>query len=261
MLVDINAYIGHWPFRQVKYNTCETRLQLMNQFGVDVSIVSNLNGVFYKNTQSANEELYEEIKSNRRFGDRFIPFAVINPVYSGWRDDFKESVEKLGMKGIRLYPTYHGYELSEPSCIELVKMARDRGLPVALSLRMVDKRVSSWLDIDVEWQLKHIIPIVKAVPDAKYLILNVANNTELTEQETELLKKTNFLIDTSGRQIENLGKLLKKYGNDKFAFGTHSPILDYRTGLLRIESLREDEADESTKELLRSGNTKRFLGI
>jgi uncharacterized protein len=45
------------------------------------------------------------------------------------------------------------------------------------------------------------------------------------------------------------------------AFGTHSPILDYLTGLLRIESLREDEADQKTKELLRSGNAKRFLRI
>jgi uncharacterized protein len=261
MLIDINAYTGHWPFRQLKYNTCETRLQLMDQFGVDISVISNLNGVFYKNTQPANMELYEEMKSNRRFRDRFIPFAVINPIYSGWQDDFKESIEKMGMKGIRLYPTYHGYDLNDPSCIELVKMAQDRDLPVALSLRMVDKRVSSWLDIDQEWSLKDVVPIIRALPDAKYLILNVANSTQLSKEETEIYKKANIVIDTSGRQIVNLGELLNKYGKDKFAFGSHSPILDYRTGLLRIESLREDEADERTKELLRSGNIKRILGI
>ena len=48
---------------------------------------------------------------------------------------------------------------------------------------------------------------------------------------------------------------------EKFAFGTHSPILDYLTGLLRIESLRPSEADASVIELLRSGNAKRILGI
>ncbi len=261
MLIDINAYTGHWPFRQVKYNTCETRLQLMDQFGVDISVISNLNGIFYKNTQSANSELYEEMKSNKRFGDRFIPFAVINPIYSGWKDDFKESTEKMGMKGIRLHPQYHSYDLTNPACIELVKMARDRSLPVAFSLRMVDRRVSSWLDILNEWQLKNIVPIVKEVPDAKYLILNVANGIQLGEEETQLFKKANIVMDTSGRQIENLGELLNKYGKDKFAFGTHSPILDYRRGLLRIESLSRNEADEQTKELLRSGNIKRILGI
>ena len=67
MLIDINAYVGHWPFIQLQYNTCSTRLDRMNKFGVDVSVISNMNGAFYKNTQSANEELFEEIKSDKRF--------------------------------------------------------------------------------------------------------------------------------------------------------------------------------------------------
>ena len=92
MLIDINAYVGHWPFQQLQYNTCEALFERMNKFGVDVSVISNLNGIFYKNTQSANEELYNEIRSNRSVcRDRFIPFAVINPVYAGWREDLETS--------------------------------------------------------------------------------------------------------------------------------------------------------------------------
>ena len=52
MLIDINAYVGHWPFMQLKYNTCESLAQRMDRFGVDVSVISNLNGIFYKNTHS-----------------------------------------------------------------------------------------------------------------------------------------------------------------------------------------------------------------
>jgi uncharacterized protein len=69
------------------------------------------------------------------------------------------------------------------------------------------------------------------------------------------------LMDTSGRSMNILGELLKTIGKEKFAFGTHSPILDYLTGRLRIESLYESEADEETKELLRWGNAKRILGL
>ena len=118
---------------------------------------------------------------------------------------------------------------------------------MAFTLRMVDSRPRSWMDIQKEWALKDIIPIIKAVPDAKYMILNVANSTELNDDETALLKNADVLMDTSGRAISNLGELLKKFGNDKFAFGTHSPILDYVTGRLRIESLRESEADEQQR--------------
>jgi predicted TIM-barrel fold metal-dependent hydrolase len=261
MLVDINASVGHWPFKQLKHNTCPSLLERMNHFGIELSLISNLNGIFYKNTQPANEELYTELKSNRLFANRFIPFAVINPIYAGWRNDLEQSVRKFGMKGIRLYPAYHDYAITNPSCIELVKRARDLELPVALTMRMVDSRQRSWMDISEEWSLKSVIPLIKEVPDAKYLILNLANSMKLDATETEILKKTDFLFDTSGRSLTDPAEIIKAYGKDRLAFGTHSPFLVYMTGLLRIEALREDEADKETKELLRSGNAKRFLKI
>lgn len=278
MLLDINAYVGHWPFKQLKHNTCSKLLERMNRFGVDISVISNLNGIFYKNTQSANEELHDEIRSDSRYTDRFIPFAVINPIYAGWRDDLEISITKMGMKGLRLYPQYHDYEITDPSLVELVKRASDHGLPVAIDIRMVDSRQRSWLDIPLydynaevkkdiiykEWNLRNVVPLIKEVPDAKYIIVNIANSTDLNDEEKELVIKADILFDTSGRAIRGdntLSELLKRFGKDRFAFGSHSPILDYLTGRLRIESLSGDEADEETKELLRSGNARRVLGI
>jgi predicted TIM-barrel fold metal-dependent hydrolase len=261
MLLDMNSYIGSWPFKEMKFSTCEGLLERMNKFGVDVSVVSNLNGIFYKNTQSANRQLYEEIKSSRKYADRFIPFATINPIYAGWKDDLKICANNYRMKGIRLYPKYHDYQLTDPSLIELVKNARDLGMTVAFTLRMVDNRQRSWMDIENEWSLKDITPIIREVPDAKYAILNIANSMSLNGEDTELLKNTNIVLDTSGRAVSNLGGSIKTFGRDKFAFGTHAPILDYLTGLLRIETLSKDEADKNTKELLRSGNARRILDL
>jgi hypothetical protein len=167
----------------------------------------------------------------------------------------------MGMKGICLYPLYHDYEITDPACIEIVKRARDSGLIVTFAHRIVDSRQRSWMDISKEWTMADIMPIIHEVPDAKYFIVNAANSITVNSDDTELLKKTELLFDTSGRVLTNPGEMIKLYGKDKFAFGTHSPVLDYTGGLLRIESLREDEADEATKELLRSGNAKRFLGI
>jgi len=236
-------------------------MKRMDQFGIDVSVISNLDGVLYKNTQPANEDLYNEIMSGKDFKDRFIPFAVINPTYPGWKYDMDVSIEKLGMKGVRLYPKYHDYELNDPACIELVKICRDRDLPVAFSFRMVDERQRFWMDIENEWVLKDIIPIIQEVPDAKYLLLNLCNSTKLSNEEETLLKKTNVLIDTGGRSVNTIVDLLEKYGSEKFAFGSHTPILDHLTGLLRIESLKEEEANNEEKDMMRSGNAKKFLGV
>lgn len=278
MLLDINAYVGHWPFKQLQYNTCSKLLDRMNRFGVDVSVVSNINGIFYKNTQSANEELYEDLRSDRNFRDRIIPFAVINPIYAGWRNDLNRCINIMGMRGLRIYPQYHDYEITDPALIELVKIARDLGIPVSVDIRMVDSRQRSWLDIPLfdynsdekkdiifkEWTLQNIVPLIRSVPDAKYIIVNLANSIQLNDEDMELIKSSDIVFDTSGRALRgenDLSELLKRYGKDKFSFGTHSPFLDYLTGLLRIESMTEAEADEATKELLRSGNAKRILGF
>lgn len=261
MLIDGNAYIGHWPFLQLKYNTLTALSERMDEFGTDISIVSSLNGIFYKNTQFANEELFNEIRSKKQYEKRFIPFAVINPIYNGWRDDLETCISKMGMKGIRLHPIYHGYDLTNPACIELVKIARDKGIPVAFSLRMVDSRPSSWLDVEKEWTLKDVMPIIRAVPDAKFLIVNLANSLVLSDEDQALLKKSDVIMDTSGRNVTDLGGLIKTYGAQKFCFGTHSPVFDYCTGLLRLESLREDEANENIKLELRAGNLQRFLHL
>lgn len=261
MLIDSNAYVGHWPFLKLEHNTPETLITRMREFGTDLSVISNLNGIFYKNTQHANEELWNLMRSKKIYQDRLIPFAVINPIYGGWRDDFKVCADKMKMQGVRLYPQYHGYDIAGDPCIELVKRSRDNGLPVAFCMRMVDSRTSSWLDIDKEWTLKNIVPIINAVPDAKYMIVNAANSLALNKEEMELCKKANLLIDSSGRNISNWGDLFGLFGAEKFCFGTHAPILDYFTGLLRIEALRENEASEKTKELLRSGNLKRMLDL
>ena len=260
MLVDINANIGHWPFKRLRYNTCGKLLERMNKFGVDISVISNLSGIFYKNVQSANEELYEEISSNRKYASRFVPFAVINPIYAGWEYDLEVCSKKFGMKGIRLYPMYHDYEITDPKCIALVKMARDMGLPVAFTIRIVDCRQRSWMDLSEEWKWNDVVPIIKEVPDAKYIMLNIANKGKLKEEEAELLKNTDIVFDTSGR-ASGVPGLIKQFGVEKVAFGTHAPILDYLTGLLRVESLKDEEADEKQKELIRSGNAKRIIGI
>jgi predicted TIM-barrel fold metal-dependent hydrolase len=261
MLIDINAYVGHWPFKRLTDNNCDGLLKKMNRYGVDLSVVTNLNGIFYKNTQSANEELYAEIRSKKIFSHRFLPFAIINPVYGGWKDDFMTCVKQFGMKGVRVFPNYHDYAIDEPALIELVKMARDNNVIVALTMRMVDSRQRSWMDLPLEWGLKDYLPLLKTIPDARYLLLNLSTSLALSAEEEALLKNSRVLFDTAGRNMSHFARFYNRFGKDKVAFGTHFPLFDYLTGLLRIESLREEEADEAEKDLFRYRNARSFLGV
>jgi predicted TIM-barrel fold metal-dependent hydrolase len=261
MLIDINAYTGHWPFKQLQNNTCEGLLARMKEYGTDISVITNLHGVFYKNTQSANDELYEEVRSKRAFNDRFLPFGIINPIYAGWKDDFNTCVKNYGMKGIRVFPTYHDYAIDDPNLVELVKMARDADVAVALTMRIVDSRQRSWMDLATEWPLKNYLPLLRAVPDAKFMLLNLGTNMALSEEDENTISNGQVLMDTSGRYVTHFANYVKRFRKNRFAFGTHFPVLDYYTGLLRIESLRKEEATEEDRELFRHLNARQFLKL
>ena len=80
MLIDTNAYLGHYAFRQLRHNTPADLLKLMDKKGIDKALVSSASAITYRNTQPANEELGVLTKPHR---DRLIPMAVINPFYAG----------------------------------------------------------------------------------------------------------------------------------------------------------------------------------
>lgn len=269
MLFDINAYIGHWPFRQLRGNTLEAMVERMDNFGVDKALVANINGIFYKDTHTSNKELYTSIQSNKAFENRFILFATMNPILPWWKHSLEVGHGEWGMKGIRLFPIYHEYELTDARCITLVKAARDLGMPISIPLRMIDLRQRSWLDAGSELDLNHIASLVKKVPDAKYIILDTRQGLgrDTTDESLKILQEADIIFDTvrgsgvpiTGYSGVSLHYLLENFGPEKIAFGTGTPFVDYCSPFIRVEVF--EEADEKTKALIWSGNARRTLGI
>jgi len=270
MLIDINTYTGSWPYRKLRGTTLNALLDRMNNFGVDKSVVASINGVFYIDCQSANEELHSEIQSNDVFKKRFIPFATLNPLLPWWKQSLDICHEKFEMKGIRLYPMYHKYKIDDECCIDLVKAARDRNMPVSIPLRMTDLRERSWLDIDEELNYNDIASLVMKVPDAQYIILDARifdNSPTTTEESIKILKDADILFDSvrssgvpvAGINGESLLYLLNTFGREKIAFGTETPFLDYCSPFIRVAVF--EEADEATKNMIWSGNARRMLKI
>lgn len=267
MLIDINAYIGHWPFRPLQGSTLAATLERMNAYGVDKTVVANVNGIFYKDPQFSNAELHEAIGADEAFEERFIPFAVINPVLPWAGRALETCHEDYGMRGIRLYPVYHRYELSDQRCIDLVGAARDRGMAVAIPQRMVDPRQRSWMDVEETVGLGAITELVSSVPDAKYIVLDTRSARPPGEEALQVLQEADILFDTTrtsgvpitGFSTEDLNYLVETYGPEKIAFGTGTPFLDYCSPFIRIEVF--EEGSDETKELIWSGNARRMLDV
>jgi len=258
MIVDVNAYLGHFAFRRLRHNTASSLLALMDSKKIDKAVVSSVGAITYRNTQAGNEELAEEVRGH---SDRLIPFAVINPFYTGWQDDLKICHEEFGMKGLRLYPKWHNYQLSNPCCRELVNDATERGMVISIPIRVEDNRQRSWLLNIPDITLKEIVEVVKAHPKARFILLNGIGYTRcpLGRKDNDL--PANYVIGLSRLSAvlaNELGQLITNLGTERVMFGTGMPFNYPDPALVKIEVLDASEAD---KEKIFSQNAMTWLKL
>ena len=256
MIIDVNAYLGHWPFRQLRHNTATGLLKLMDENGIDKAMVSSINAIFYKNSHSGNEELATEIKMHR---DRLIPSATLNPEYPGWKDDLKQCHEDFGMSGLRLFPHYHNYTLGKGKSLDMIRDATNRGMFVSVPIRVVDRRQRHWLDNVSDLSISDIEQAMRECPEASFIILNSGgfHNTKLVRDEK--LRSGNFLIEISRMSVvlqEAIPRLMEVLGPEKLAFGTGMPFKYPAPALLKMQVLK---APEEVKEKILWQNAARML--
>ncbi len=257
MIIDVNAYLGHFAFRQLRHNTPAALLRLMDAKGIERAVVSSASAITYRNTQPANEALYAAVGPHR---DRLIPFAVVNPDYAGWEDDLAICREEFGMAGLRLYPNWHRYTLGDACAGELVAAAAERNMLVSIPLRVEDYRQRSWL-VDVpDVRPAEIAELVKRHPQAKFLLVNGAGFARSPlAQESEQLP-ANYWIEISRLSAllaNEIGELLGRLGADRIVFGTGMPFTYPDPALLKVEVL---DGAEEVKEKICRRNAAALLG-
>ncbi len=244
MIVDVNAYLGPYAFRQLRHNTAEGLLKLMDVKGIHTAWVSSAAAITYRNVQPANDELADAVRKHR---DRLVPLAVINPFYSGWQDDLKECNEKLGMKGLRLYPKWHNYHLTDPSCLELVDAATQLGFIITIPIRVEDYRQRSWLVNVPDLTLPEIEPLIRARPQSRFVLLNGTGyaGSALGRKGGEL--PSNYWIEISrlsALMANEIGTLAERLGANRLVFGTGMPFNAPDPTLVKIDVLRISRADK-----------------
>jgi predicted TIM-barrel fold metal-dependent hydrolase len=257
-MIDVNAYLGHFAFRRLRHNTARGLLELMDRAGIEQAAVSSASAITYRNAHSGNEEVAAEVKTHR---DRLVPFAVLNPVYAGWRDDLKSCQNEFGMRGLRIYPNWHNYRLSDPACEELVNAAAERGMSISIPLRVEDRRQQSWLvdvpDVDKE----EIAELVRRCPKARFMLLNGSGypGSSLGRRNSGL--PANYVIEISllTALIRNeLGQLIENLGEERLVFGTGMPFHSPGPALAKLDVL---DASAAVKEKIRRGNAAQLLRL
>lgn len=241
MILDVSAYLGHFAFRRLRYNTAAGLLTLMDRSRIDRAVVSSASAIAYRNPQEGNEELLAEIKPH---ADRFTGFAVLNPAYAGWLDDLKMCGD-AGMRGVRLYPRWHNYRLRDSSCLRLVEAATNLGMLISIPYRVEDRRQGSWLADIPDVEHDEVAQLIKAAPSAHFILVNGSGFTGSVLGRGNNGLPANYVVDMA--RVESamgneLGRLIENLGEDRVVFGTGIPFHYPGPALAKMEILAQSPA-------------------
>ncbi|WP_248906005.1 amidohydrolase family protein [Halocatena marina] len=222
-VVDVNAFVGNYPFSPLDASTTDL-IALMDEKGVDKAIVTSIDSVMYRNCHSGNIELAEKIRGHE---DRLIPFATINPTYPAWEQDLNQCLDELGMKGVKLLPAYHDYDLNDPGIVALLNHCADRDVPVTFVATLEDQRKRHPLinlrehdgirrDFWADKQVDDLIDVLTTCPETDVIIADAWEHAFRIKEEVCTVQQSGVRLNNTVRSGETLFVL-----GDLFMFFTY----------------------------------------
>jgi predicted TIM-barrel fold metal-dependent hydrolase len=251
-IIDVNASVGHWPFRVLSHNTPQGLVELMDTHGIAQAWVASLDCVLNREMKTANLAFAEAVDPHR---DRLLPCATVNPNFPDWESDVDLYLRELGMAGIRTYPNYHGYCLQDTCFGELLDCARQEVVPLQVAVRVTDERMHHPLMKVPAVDLAGMQSQLERADGVSIVLLNVRNQ-EFSAAARLAEDHPGIFIEISHVEfIGGVARLFERFPEDQVLFGSHAPLL---YPLSAVYKLQEADLTEEQLGKLGAGNAARL---
>jgi predicted TIM-barrel fold metal-dependent hydrolase len=262
-IIDTNVHLFQWPFRKLKYDRTDALVAKLRKHRITRAWAGSFEAILHKQLDQINRRLADECST--RGNGTLLPIGSVNPAWADWEEDLRRCHEQYQMKGVRLYPAYHGYALDHAEFARLIAEAARRGLFVQIVLRMEDERVHHQAIAIGAVNVAPLVDVLKNTPKAKVQLINSAgpllgNNVESLVRETQV---TFDIAATEGNG--GVGRLIegKNYSYrgaipvERLLFGSHAPYFPCESALFKLF-----ESPLSLEQLgkLMNGNAQRLIG-
>ena len=255
-MIDTNVHLFRWPFRRLSGDTPDELVAQLKRKGVRQAWAGSFEALFCRDVSGVNARLAAACRDQ---GEGFlVPFGVVNPKSPDWDEDLRRCQEDHRMPGIRLYPSYHRYPLTDADFVKLLALAASRRLMVQIALSMEDPRTQ------IPWMMAMpadpglLGPVVAKLHALNLVLLNGAHWAGNNEPEVvALCKAENVYFDMAKNEgIGGLESLLAATSPDRVVFGSHYPFFYFESAFLKV---CEADLTGSQKAALTEGNARRLL--
>jgi uncharacterized protein len=250
MRIDVNSFVGSYPFRRVPGTSVDALLQAMDRVSIDQAWISHLPSVFWRDPAAGNHWLYETAGGS----DRLIPIPAVHPGLAGWEQQVGEAVDAQ-VPAVRCDPTYYALDPAGEEMRALARYCGREGVALLLAVRLEDARQRHPNDVAGElppWAIRTLVRTDSAVR----LVVTHADRSFVEEVHFGSTPDEAARIwwDISwlwGPPEDHLQTVLRTVGIERFVFGTGQPLRLPETSVAKLDLL---DLDTEQRAALESGN-------
>jgi predicted TIM-barrel fold metal-dependent hydrolase len=223
MRIDVNSFLGAYPFRRVPATSPDSLLQAMERVAVDQAWVSHLPSVFWRDPAAGNPWLYETAQRHQQL----LAVPAVHPGLPDWEHQLSEA-RAAGVPAVRCDPTYYGIDPVGPELQALAGACAAEGLPLLLAVRLEDSRQRHPNDGAPELPPSAVRSLIRSDPAVRLII---------THADRGFIEEVHFgsTPEESGRiwwdicwvwgpPEDHLPTVLRTVGVERFLFGTGQPL-------------------------------------
>ena len=165
MRIDVNVFLGSYPFRRVPGYIGGRVLESMDRLEIDEAWVSHLPSLFWKDPAQGNEWLFEI----GVLEERLRPVPAVQPEMAHWEETLSDAMNRKA-PAVRCDPTFYGLDPTGAVMRRLVAACGEVGLPLAMAVRLEDIRQRHPNDVAPDLPPSAVRTLVRSHPETRFLI-------------------------------------------------------------------------------------------
>jgi len=236
MRIDVNAFVGGYPYRRVPGTSPDGLLRAMARTGIDEAWVSHLPSLFWRQPMEGNAWLYDIVTHELRLK----PVPALHPGVSGWERALGEAVDRGAPAG-RCDPMYYGLDPAGPEMRVLAAACGAANLPLMMAVRLEDGRQRHPNDKAAELPAAAVRALIRSDEDLRLLITHADRGfIEEVHFGSTPDEAARLWWDVSwiwGPPEDQLALLLATIGRDRFVFGTGQPLRIPEASMAKLDLL------------------------
>jgi len=252
MRIDVNAFLGAYPWRRVPGTSPSAVLAAMDRVAIDQAWVTHLPGLFWRDPTEGNSWLLEAASRE----PRFRPVPAVHPELAGW-ESVLSVARSAGAPAVRCDPTFFGISPVGTGMRALAGACAAAGLPLMLAVRLEDGRQRHPNDGAGELPAAAVRALIRSHP-ALHLIVTHADRPYIEEVHfgstpSEAARLWWDICWIWGPPEDHLQALLGTVGAARFVLGTGQPLRIPENGGAKLDLLDCSAADRAAIESRNAG--------